>query len=81
MVGGISPTGTGIAYMTLENNNRIDKENVMHEIMHGLGLYHTFDDESKHKFKDKSTKNYMDYNTNKEYTWKWQWEKIQQYLN
>ncbi|MFB9056679.1 hypothetical protein ACFFU9_07980 [Mariniflexile ostreae] len=85
MAGGLSPTGTGVSYMVLGDGNNIDLRNVMHEIMHSLGLHHTFikDGESTtkftHKFKKEKTKNYMDYRDNKEITWKWQWRKLHQY--
>ncbi|GIM56848.1 hypothetical protein CAPN006_12410 [Capnocytophaga canimorsus] len=51
-----------------------------HEIMHALGLEHTFaedtkkDQNKKHIFNKGGTRNYMDYDNNKEYTQKWQWE-------
>ncbi len=57
----------------------------MHEIMHALGLKHTFtegeegDLGKKHVFKLKSSTNYMDYKKRKEFTWKWQWEKLHNY--
>lgn len=89
MSGGISPTGTGVAYKTLEENNRIDAGNIMHEIMHAIALPHTFPEVDKegnslnsnktHMFEKDSTKNYMDYKINKQYTWKWQWEKLREY--
>jgi hypothetical protein len=47
---------------------------IPHEIMHALGLEHTFKKGEKHVFEPKSTKNYMDYSLDKEYTWKWQWD-------
>jgi hypothetical protein len=46
---------------------------IPHEIMHALGLKHTFDDREEYYFDKKSTKNYMDYSLDKEYIWKWQW--------
>ncbi len=79
MSGGITPTGDGIAYKTLEDDNSLDDDNTMHEIMHAVGLLHTFDAKAKHRFEDEKTKNYMDYKTNKQYTWKWQWEKLHKY--
>ncbi|WP_392420408.1 hypothetical protein ACF3OE_03650 [Capnocytophaga canis] len=47
---------------------------------HTLGLVHTFsktfekDKNKKHIFRKGATRNYMDYDNNKEYTQKWQWE-------
>ncbi|WP_281322243.1 type VI secretion system tube protein TssD [Flavobacterium aestivum] len=47
---------------------------IPHEIMHALGLKHTFDEREKYYFEGEMTKNYMDYSLEKEYTWKWQWD-------
>ena len=57
--------------------------------MHALGLKHLFSEKDKdgnlanqgkkHIFKFKSTNNYMDYKEEKEFTYKWQWEKLQTY--
>ncbi|WP_055447084.1 hypothetical protein [Lacinutrix mariniflava] len=77
MAGGVSPTGTGIAYLVLDDDGNIKSENIIHEVMHALGLNHTFS--STHKFKDTKTDNYMDYENTKKYTYKWQWEKLQGY--
>ena len=85
MVGGLSPTGTGISYMVLGDENKIDLRNVMHEVMHSLGLKHTFLKRGEnlanfiHIFEKEKTKNYMDYKTTKLYTRKWQWKKLHQY--
>ena len=54
---------------------------IPHEIMHALGLPHTFKDEDtikpkKHTFKVGATKNYMDYNNTKETTFFWQWQQL-----
>ena len=77
MAGGVSPTGTGIAYLVLDDDGNIKSENIIHEVMHALGLNHTFS--STHKFKDTKTDNYMDYENTKKYTYKWQWKKLQEY--
>ncbi|WP_157821903.1 type VI secretion system tube protein TssD [Tenacibaculum sp. Bg11-29] len=77
VAGGISPTGTGIAYLVLDPGGNIKSENIIHEIMHALGLKHTF--ESKHKFKNTKTDNYMDYHNNKKHTYKWQWKNLHKY--
>ena len=50
---------------------------IPHEVMHGLGLEHTFEEKEhpnkEHIFRKGSTENYMDYNNTKETTFKWQW--------
>lgn len=75
--GGVSPTGTGIAYLVLDPEGNIKDDNIIHETMHALGLRHTF--ESIHKFKNTKTVNYMDYHNNKKHTYKWQWENLHKY--
>jgi len=58
---------------------------VAHELMHCMGLYHSFDNDSTHTFKLAQTENIMDYSHMANYakpngtltqisTWKWQWE-------
>ncbi|MGQ3678893.1 type VI secretion system tube protein TssD [Tenacibaculum discolor] len=86
MSGGFSPTGEGRAYLVLDSSDKIDTENIIHEVMHALGLRHTFkedgtdkDKRAKHLFKDYKTDNYMDYKNNKRHTYKWQWKKLHQY--
>ncbi|WP_417784745.1 hypothetical protein [Tenacibaculum sp.] len=86
MSGGFSPTGEGRAYLVLDSNDKIEAENIIHEVMHALGLRHIFkedevdkDERAKHLFKDYKTDNYMDYKNNKRHTYKWQWEKLHQY--
>ncbi|MFL0123023.1 hypothetical protein V2611_14635, partial [Tenacibaculum maritimum] len=77
LIGGFSPIGTGKAYVVLDDNNDIIPENIVHELMHGLGLRHTF--EGTYNYKDYKTDNYMDYKNNKRHTYKWQWEKLHEY--
>jgi len=77
-VGGLSPTGTGIAYMIFDGNGHMLDENFIHEIMHAFGLSHTFG-KAIHRFKKGRTKNYMDYNNTKKSTYKWQWKKLREY--
>ncbi|MCF6350329.1 MAG: hypothetical protein L3J23_04790 [Flavobacteriaceae bacterium] len=81
MFGGLSLTSTGLAYMTLEEGDKIQAENIIHEIMHALGLEHTFSIKAAHTFKPTKTKNYMDYENVKRLTWKWQWERLQKYTH
>ncbi|WP_299610128.1 type VI secretion system tube protein TssD [uncultured Aquimarina sp.] len=58
---------------------------VAHELMHCMGLYHSFDNNGTHTFKIGQTENIMDYSHVARYatpngtltqisTWKWQWE-------
>ncbi len=58
---------------------------VAHELMHCMGLYHSFDNNGTHTFKIGQTENIMDYSHVRSYaqpngtltqisTWKWQWE-------
>ena len=61
----------------LDLDGKIKSENIIHEVMHSLGLEHTF--ETEHKFKDGRTDNYMDYDNTKKHTYKWQWEKLHEY--
>jgi hypothetical protein len=58
---------------------------VAHELMHCMGLHHSFDNNSLHTFKIGQTENIMDYSHIPTYavpngtltqisTWKWQWD-------
>ena len=58
---------------------------VAHELMHCMGLHHSFDNNGAHTFKLGQTENIMDYSHMSQYakpkgtlvqisTWKWQWE-------
>ncbi len=70
-------TVENISMMFLKNEKMNTKGEIPHEVMHALGLPHSFKQEGniqKHTFKPKTTKNYMDYSDQKESTWKWQWE-------
>lgn len=82
LFGGLSPTGTGIAYMILDEYNHFPAENIAHEVLHALGLPHSFPEtdntNKKHTFKKGRTTNYMDYNNPKKQLWKWQWELLHQ---
>ncbi len=79
VVAGFSPTGTGVAYGILDEEKELLPTAIMHEVMHALGLPHTFGANALHTFEDKKTKNYMDYNETKKYTWKWQWTRLHTY--
>lgn len=82
--GGVSPTGTGIAYMVLDPEGNMSPGNIVHEILHALGAHHTFkEDEHKskleHELKIGKTDNYMDYHNTKKHTYKWQWKQLHKY--
>ena len=56
------------------------QKEIPHELMHALGLDHTF---LENKLPNKKSylmrevqKNYMDYNNKKEVTFKWQWDAV-----
>lgn len=53
-----------------------DESVVCHEILHCLGLYHSFSNNGKHTFEKKKTSNIMDYSTNAISLWRWQWNVI-----
>jgi len=55
------------------NNN---KSTIAHELLHCLGLVHSFENNSKHTFKKYETPNIMDYSYNKYSLWHWQWKKM-----
>ncbi|EJF36302.1 peptidase propeptide and YpeB domain protein [Capnocytophaga sp. oral taxon 335 str. F0486] len=82
---GITPSpGKYASMLFLHNSNKFPDFDIPHEVLHGLGLEHTFDSKSTYTFKEGATQNYMDYKdpqksnitfTNeKHYTFKWQWE-------
>ncbi|CVK17000.1 Uncharacterized conserved protein, implicated in type VI secretion and phage assembly [Apibacter mensalis] len=50
---------------------------LVHEFLHGMGLYHTFDNNSMFTF-PKITENIEDYTTNRYALWKWQWDIIRE---
>ena len=54
------------------------QKEIPHELMHALGLEHTFEEKNhpnkEYTFWKDMTKNYMDYNNKKEVTFKWQWD-------
>jgi hypothetical protein len=54
-----------------------------HELLHAMGIYHTFDNDGLYTFKIGETEDIMDYshqnaygNKNRISLWKWQWDKI-----
>ena len=61
------------------------QKEIPHELMHALGLDHTFPENKlpnkKILFDEGSTKNYMDYNNKKEVTFKWQWDAVREFAN
>ena len=55
-----------------------------HEILHALGLYHSFDNKGKFVYKLGQTENIMDYSHWQKFgpldriaLWKWQWKRLQ----
>ncbi len=67
-----------VCLMFLGNDRQLIKPQVEipHEVMHALGLEHTFKAGEKHIFKIKSTRNYMDYDNPKESTFYYQWKQL-----
>ena len=65
---------TSLMYLGNDRQFMYPRVEIPHEIMHAQGLEHTFEEGEKHVFDPKTTKNYMDYSLEKEYTWKWQWD-------
>ena len=69
-----------VCVMFLANDpSKIDPEvEIPHELMHALGLEHTFEEKNhpnkEYTFWKDMTNNYMDYNNKKEVTFKWQWD-------
>ena len=70
----------------LANRDKIPSFDIPHEVLHGLGLEHTFDSKSTYTFIQGATQNYMDYKAQqmdikdfakeKHYTFKWQWDLV-----
>ena len=65
--------------MFLGNKEKFPNVEIPHEVMHAMGLPHTFIDSDtnkpkKHTFNQRATKNYMDYDNEKQSTFFWQWE-------
>lgn len=61
------------------------QETVTHELCHGMGLHHTFDNGSLYTFENYKTDNIMDYYSIKEgikkcQLFKWQWDILQKQL-
>lgn len=54
-----------------------------HELLHLLGLEHSFSNSSKHTFAKATTSNIMDYYSNDNHysLWKWQWDMIREKCN
>ena len=70
---GISSSEEGLSLMFLGNQCE-PKGEIPHEIMHCLGLEHTFFEKNEIKYNKSSTKNFMDYDNSKKITFKWQWD-------
>ncbi|WP_309608758.1 hypothetical protein [Flavobacterium sp.] len=52
---------------------------LVHELLHSLGLYHSFDTSGEFTFKYKQTENIMDYSDTRRTIWKWQWDLIRKH--
>lgn len=78
-------TGRSIGIPTSNNDKRckaavvfntFNSTTLCHELLHCLGLFHTFDADSRHKFEKNTTNNIMDYSSSRYTLWKWQWDII-----
>lgn len=63
--------------------NTHNNSTTTHEILHAMGLYHSFDNDGQYTYKIGETENIMDYSHQAAYgpktrisTWKWQWDKL-----
>jgi len=54
-----------------------DSTTISHELIHCLGLYHTFSNENKHTFEKLKTNNLMDYSRKTKSLNMYQWKKMQ----
>ncbi|MFL0096084.1 hypothetical protein V2574_15375, partial [Tenacibaculum maritimum] len=52
------------------------KATVTHELLHCMGLRHSFDDRATYGYKKKATQNIMDYSSTRTHIWLWQWKKL-----
>jgi phage baseplate assembly protein gpV len=75
--------GTGGEAFDIPSNNALVFEYksrkatcLVHEFLHGMGLYHTFDNNSTFTFPKNITENIMDYTNARYALWKWQWDLI-----
>ncbi len=77
-------TKSGISIMFMNNGDIRPHQEIPHEIMHGAGLPHAFDEtpiknaSKTHFFEKGTTDNYMDYENeaDRKHSWHWQWEKL-----
>ncbi len=81
-LGGVAE-GIGNTKVVAVFQNR-DPSTVAHEIMHAMGLYHTFDNDSEFTFKINATDNVMDYThqigKDRFSTNKFQWKKLNSHV-
>ncbi|WP_222931250.1 hypothetical protein, partial [Xanthovirga aplysinae] len=52
------------------------KATVTHEILHAMGLRHSFDNNASFGYQKKITQNIMDYSRTRKSTWLWQWKQL-----
>ena len=73
------PQDEEFCMMFLGNKEVFPNVEIPHELMHALGLEHTFEEKEhpnkEHIFRKESTENYMDYDNTKKTTFKWQWDR------
>ena len=55
---------------------------VSHELLHSLGLFHSFSNRSQFTFNRKGTSNIMDYpgKFKQDSLWRWQWDEVRDYI-
>jgi hypothetical protein len=71
-----------VSLMFFGNRDKFPEKEIPHEIMHGIGLQHTFKEKNdtpaskKHTYQKKGTPNVMDYEGDQNRTYYWQWQEI-----
>jgi len=77
---GLNGGANGIPSKSVALYSSHNTSTTTHELLHAMGLYHTFSNSSKHAFKNKVTENIMDYshhnNIPRISTYKWQWKTV-----
>lgn len=73
---GITVSRICLMFLGNESQNMKPSVEIPHEVMHALGLQHTFKEGEKHILKQSTTSNFMDYQNNKIDTFVWQWKSL-----